>query len=97
MGCFVVTEFLLTEFLLTSTSRGTSAIAEPLVPIDVVTDLWHLPVLNVMRVSVLGNDVSTITLVKLSVDEASDDNSDDDVVLNADQLPAGNCVSSDTD
>jgi len=61
-------------------------------PIDVVADSQRLPVMNVMYESVLANDASGV-----SIDEDNDDNSDEDVVLNADQLPAGNCVNGDTD
>jgi len=65
---------------------------DTVLPIDVVTDLQHLPVLNVMSVSVFSSDVTGV-----AVEETCDDNNDDDVVLNADQLPAGGCVSGGTD
>ena len=60
-------------------------------PIHVVTDLQHLPVLNVMSVSVFTSDVTGV-----AVGETCDNSNDDNDVLNADQLPAGDCVSSDT-
>jgi len=62
---------------------------DAVLPIDVVTDLQHLPVLNVTSVSVFSGDVTGV-----SVEETCND---DDVVLNADQLPAGGCVSDGTD
>ena len=61
-------------------------------PNDVVTDLRCLSVMSVMCEGVLAKDVSGV-----SIADDTDDDSADDVVLDVDQLPAGGCVSGETD
>ena len=61
-------------------------------PLKEVTDEVVLPidVVNIMSVSVFSSDVTGV-----AADQACNDSNDDDVVLIADQLPVGECVSSD--
>jgi len=65
---------------------------DAVLPIDVVTDLQNLPEMNDTSVSVFSSDLNGVV-----VEETCDECNDDDVVLDADQLPVGGCVSDGTD